>query len=184
MAAGKRQVQIARRALQQKVEQRDGGGIRQPLQLVECEHEGRAERRDRPQHEPCPALRPAACLVGLGPVRDIQPRALAGEGDAGVENPGLVLFVQRNPRRRHAVPGQAAAAFRKQRGLAETAGRHQHRHATPGRQRQLDQRGAVKISRRPLGNADLLPQQPGQRLFGGVRPAAFGILTGPGHRSS
>ena len=177
-------MQIARRVLQQKIEQRDGGGIRQPLQLVECEHEGAAERRDRLQHEPGPALRPAACLVGLGPVRDIQPRALAGEGNAGVENPGLVLLVQRNPRRGHAVPGEAPAAFRKQRGLAETAGRHQHRHATLGRQRQLDQFAAVKISRRPLGHADLLQQQKGQLLFGGRRPAAFGILAGLAHRSS
>ena len=169
LTTGECEMQVGRGAVQQKLQQRRRIGVPEPFQLVEHQHERVFEIGDLAQRDLAAAFRPALHRAQIPRREALQPGdgarrgGLAGIGDVGVENRGLVLLVHGNPGGADPVVAQPAAAFRKQDGLAEPGGRLQHRETPAGRHGALDQLRAFQIAGHPVGHRDLLAQQPGQR---------------------
>ena len=163
--------------LEQEVQKRQRLPVAESLQLVEREDEWTVERLDCSQQVSDPALGPATQHARVGGVDDLQPGAPAGDGDVRSENRGFVMRVERDPRRRDSVPAKAPATFREQGRLAESPGRPQHRHAMADRHGPLYEIRAFEVSGDPIGDGDLLAQEPRRQLFGGIA-AHCPILSG------
>ena len=106
----------------------------------------------------------------------VQPGALQGEREIGVEPGRPVAVVEEQPRGRDPAPGKFAAAGRQQGRLAESAGRLQRGHAPVGGQAARGELGTVQIARHPIGHGNPVREQPGRGRRrragrGGVRPA-------------
>ena len=152
------------------------GGVREPLELVEREHERRAVVLDGAQQQGRALERAETGRGGGQRAGRVQPGALQGEREIGVESGRPVAVVEEQPRGRDPAPGKFAAAGRQQGRLAESAGRLQQGHAPVGGQAARGELGTVQIARHRIGHGNRVREQPGRGRRrragrGGVRPA-------------
>ena len=116
----------------------------------------RVRRRRRRRRAGVLALAPLAGRTEGG-----EPGLLEGEGEIGRHRPG-VLLVEHQPRDRDALLAQRPAAVGEEGGLAEPAGRVQHRQRMPGQRAARLQLRALHVTLDRGRQPHLAPQQPGR----------------------
>ena len=151
-------MQIRRPSLQQECQESQGGGIPQPLHLVEGDDEWSPERLDFAHYQPDSTLRSNGGVVCVRYVEEVQSGARARQRDVGVEHGWFILLVQRDPGRSDPFPAHPTAALCQQRRLAKTTRRLQHRQPPARGGRPIHELGTVDVSRHGFRNRNLLPQ--------------------------
>ena len=174
LPAGDRKAKVLRPRIQEQVHQVQRIRVGEPLQFVEREYARRPISSDRADENLDAVADRGVVVEGfLQAAENVQSGFLEGKGEIRSDDLRRVLDVQRQPGGEH--PGflKAPATFGKERCLAKSPRRLQHRRANRGREDPIHQLQTMEVAGLPLRDRDFLLPEPGQCGASGIAWARF-----------